>query len=119
MKGKINGEKADDHYGYNPDTGELIKPEYTTMSRRPGIGSTWLQKYASDIYPRDSVVVRGVAMKPPKYYDNVIKTTRPYEFDVIKEKRYLTSLKHADNNSKERLAMREEVAKARLNLPLS
>lgn len=57
---KISGPLADDHYGGRT-------PEYTTMSRRPGIGRGWYEKYKSDTYPSDSVAVRGKLMKPPMY----------------------------------------------------
>ena len=74
---KINGEKAEAHY-VNKETGEILKPEYTTMSRRPGgLGAEWLKKYKTDVYPGDFVVVRGKKMKPPKYYDRQYELTYP------------------------------------------
>ena len=27
------------------------EPEYVVMSRRPGIGRGWLEKFTSDVYP--------------------------------------------------------------------
>ena len=39
---KVTGERAEAHYAGR-------KPEYTTMSRRPGIGDAWLKQYASDV----------------------------------------------------------------------
>lgn len=53
-------------------TGEIFErePEYTTMSRRPGIGKAWFDKFKSDVYPGDFVVIRGgYKCKPPKFYD--------------------------------------------------
>lgn len=110
---KVNGDLADEKY-FDKNTGELIKPEYTTMSRRPGIGRGWLEKYGSDVYPHDHVVIRGVVCKPPKYYDGVLKTERPYEFDEIKERRLTNAEKYADDNTPDRLAIREEITKTRL-----
>ena len=49
---KITGDKAASHYN-----GRL--PEYTTMSRRPGIGRAWYDKFKSDCYPSDELVIRG------------------------------------------------------------
>lgn len=43
--------------------------EYCTMSRRPWIGRGWIERYASDVYPHDQVVMRGQVMKPPRAYD--------------------------------------------------
>lgn len=59
---KINGPGAEEHY-----QGRV--PEYLTMSRRPGIGAGWLEKWSSDVYPSDIVIVRGTKTKPPRYYD--------------------------------------------------
>lgn len=58
----ITGKKAKEHYGERA-------PEFAVMSRRPGIGSPWIEKYASVLFDRDFVVVDGgkkVAI--PKYY---------------------------------------------------
>ncbi|UPW41755.1 replication initiator protein [Peromfec virus RodF7_16] len=50
------------------------EPEFMRMSRRPGLGFEFLQKYQTDIYPRDYVVVEGnIVSKPPRYYDNKLK----------------------------------------------
>lgn len=117
---KINGDAAEDHYEWiDKVTGEIknLKPEYTTMSRRPGIGKKWLDQYIDDIYPHDYVIVNGKKCKPPKYYDGVLKTLRPYEFDEVKENREVNAQKKDaafvekygySNNSKERLQVREK-----------
>lgn len=117
---KINGEKKLSHYTkWDEETGEIlsdIKPEYTTMSRRPGIGHNWLQTYQPDVYPHDYVIVNGVKCKPPKYYDNILKTSRPYEFEEIQNTRLTNAEKYVDNNTTERLKIREEIQNARLNI---
>ncbi len=49
-------------------------PEYLTMSRRPGIGNTWLEKYMSDVYPSDEVITtQGNKLRPPRYYDLLLE----------------------------------------------
>lgn len=116
---KITGPMAENYYDwFDGNTGEIfsLKPEYTTMSRRPGIGRTWLDRYIDDIYPHDFVVVKGVKMRPPKYYDGVLKSERPYEFDDLKSFRVENSKKYIDNNTPDRLRSRELVQKARLAL---
>lgn len=51
-----------------------IEPEYVVMSRRPGIGHTWFDKFAGDIYPADRVVLSdGRKSRPPRYYDELRK----------------------------------------------
>lgn len=62
---KLTGDNADEHYG------DRLPEQPVCVSRRPGLGRPWLEKYASDTYPSDSVIVRGREMRPPKYYDRV------------------------------------------------
>lgn len=116
---KINGAMAEDHYEWiDENSGEIstLRPEYTTMSRRPGIGRGWLDRYIDDVYPHDYVVINGIKMKPPKYYDRILELERPYEFEEIKENRELNAEKHVDNNTPERLNVREQVQLAKLQL---
>lgn len=56
---------------FDPATGEAKKvaPEFSTMSRRPGIGAAWADKYQAETVRDDYVVVDGYKRKPPKYYD--------------------------------------------------
>lgn len=112
---KINGDLAENHY-FRFDTGEILQPEYTTMSRRPGIARDFIDKYMDDVYPHDFVVVNGKKMRPPRYYDSVLKTERPYTFDDIKYKRALEAEKHLDNNTPERLTVRELVMEQAISL---
>lgn len=85
---KVYGNEA--HYG-----GRV--PEYVTMSRRPGIGAGFLERFRSDIYPSDEVIVRGVRCRPPRYYDNVLESDSPSVYARLKGVR--------------RRKMREEIAK--------
>lgn len=103
---KQTGPKAEDHYGGR-------KPEYTTMSRRPGIGKNWIEKWVSDVYPRDKVVMRGKEMKPPKFYDTHFELAYPSEFATIKARRKANAVKKQEHDSIERLAVREECATQR------
>lgn len=114
---KVNGEQAEEHYTViDPETGELlpIEPEYTTMSRRPGIAAEWFEKYHTDVYPSDYITVRGVKMRPPKFYDKLNATTRPYEMEDIKNERIEKARQYNENNTPERLAVREQVQKHKL-----
>lgn len=74
---KVTGEQAAEHYGG-------LKPEYTTMSRRPGIAAGWLDKFRSDVYPDDFVLVRGKKVKPPRFYDNLLDSEDPALFAQLK-----------------------------------
>ena len=114
---KVNGAAAEDHYQYiDPETGEIFdrKPEYTTMSRRPGIGKAWFDKYYKDVYPGDFVVLNGKKMRPPRYYDTQYEILYPSEYEKLKEDRKVNAQKYVDNNTKERLNVREQVQRLRL-----
>lgn len=79
---KVLGKGADDHY-FDPSTGVYKRPEYTTMSRRPGIAAGWFKKYGSDVFPRDSVLVNGSMQRVPRYYDTLCERFNPeLWFDV-------------------------------------
>lgn len=77
---KVTGERAAEHYG------ERI-PEYTTMSRRPGIGFNWLEKFKTDAYPSDQIAMRGRLMRPPAFYDKKLELADPQLFQYVKNRR--------------------------------
>lgn len=69
-----------------------VEPEYMTMSRKPGIGRMFLDRYLSDIYPHDRVVMFNgvgdvVLSKPPRYYDEVYSKINPEGYARIKRER--------------------------------
>ena len=64
-----------------------IKPEYITMSRRPGIGDGWYKKYSTDCYPSDYLIHREMKIKPPKFYDKLLEKTNELVFTAIKQSR--------------------------------
>lgn len=77
---KITGNDSEAHY-------DGRRPEYITMSRRPGIGRGWYDKYKGDIYPVDFAVVRGVKVRPPKFYDGLYELENAVDFERLKKKR--------------------------------
>lgn len=100
----------------NPDTGEIyrVEPEFNKMSRKPGIGQAWFDKYYTDVYPRDSVRLRdGRSIRPPRFYDAKYDALEPYEFEAIKQQRILNALKKAEDNTPERLHAKESVLAAK------
>lgn len=115
---KITGELADDHYRrINPETGEIyyLEPEYCTMSRRPGIGADWFARYASDVFPSDSIVVRGKEARPPRYYSTLHERADPKAQKAISYKRIKKAKLHAADNTPERLAVKLAVRKSRIS----
>jgi len=115
---KVTGEKAEQHYQWaDADTGEIHqqRPEYTTMSRRPGIGKAWLDKYTPDVYPGDYIVLNGKKLKPPKYYNGQYEIDYPSDFAKIKRRRKEASKLHEHDQTPDRLKVKEIVKKAQLN----
>lgn len=114
---KVYGENAWLHYqSLDLESGEVsqVEPEYTTMSRRPGIGKPWLERYMSDVYPEDGVVVNGRLMKPPRYYDLQFElVNEPGALDVARERR---RKRREEDETPERLSVREQVARGKLAL---
>lgn len=113
---KRTGAGSTEHYAYvDQETGERHerRPEYTTMSRRPGLGASWLERYSSDVYPNDFVVTNGRPARPPRYYDDRLELTDPELVEEIKFDRARKAEKHAHNNTPERLAVREKCEEAR------
>ena len=116
---KITGDGAEEHYQWiDTETGEVhqLKPEYTTMSRNGGIGKEWMEKFKSDVYPTDEIIIRGRRMKPPRFYDSMYEHTDPEGWAKVSAKRKRTARSRAHDNTPERLKARERVQKARLKL---
>lgn len=114
---KINGKQKLEHYARcDQITGEIIQlqQEYATMSRRPGIGGKWYNKYKTDIYPSDYITINGFKQRPAKFYDLKYKHESPELHAQLVENR----LKRHDksNNTKQRLLVREEVLKSKLSI---
>jgi len=114
---KVTGKNAEEHYTeIDPESGEITKrkPEFTKMSLKPGIGYEWYKKYTSDVYPHDYVVVRGKKVKPPKYYDKNYKIENPFEFDELLYFREKSAKLNYEDNTPERLLVKEQVTQAKL-----
>lgn len=115
---KITGQPAIAHYAVvDPDTGEYFQrtPEFNKMSLKPGIGALWFEKYSSDVYPHDFIVINGKKIRPPKYFDKLLADDNPFTFDDIQYSRELNADKHLDDNTESRLAVKQAVTNARLS----
>ncbi len=69
---KITGEQAKTHYKRDyMELGSANRtPEFALISRMPGIGKTWLDKFYTDVYPKDYFTINGIKHRPPRYYDD-------------------------------------------------
>lgn len=110
---KINGDRADDHYTrVSPIDGNIyrVEPEFLLWSR--GLGQSWFDKYKSDAFPSDFIIVDGKKHKPPTYY---LKQLEEDQSIQIKRARKRNANKQRHNNTRERLAVREEIQLSRLS----
>lgn len=105
----------EDYWDVDEETGEVFErhPEFVRMSNRPGIGRGWVEKYMCEVYPSDSVVVRGRLMKPPRYYDKVYELQPGAELAALKERRL--KMFRSEDQTPRRLGDRERVALSNLN----
>lgn len=115
---KITGDPADRHYQHIDADGVIhqIVPEFAHMSRRPAIGKRWFNKFKTDLYPADTVVVRGHEQKIPRYYDKLFEAVDPRSLQKIKWARTgaANTRRAKHENSPGRLAVREQVKKAQI-----
>nr|WAE43834.1 MAG: replication initiator protein [Microviridae sp.] len=99
---------------YVDSDGVMSNPEYVTMSRRPGIGKGWYDKYKGDVFPSDSVIVNGVEVRPPKFYDRMYDIENPSDFARIKAARAPGGTPQEKAVEFFRLPVKEIVCKSRL-----
>lgn len=81
----ITGKKKAEHYGDKA-------PEFAIMSRKPGLGTGWLEKYGNVLFDRDFVVVDGgKRLAVPRFYLD------KFPDDIKAEVKLRRKLKNEDN----------------------
>ena len=72
---KVTGRKQrEGHYVRTDEYGVVtteVDPEFALMSRNPGIGKSWWEKYGHTDAADDHLVLDGNKVKIPRYYDNL------------------------------------------------
>ena len=114
---KITGSQSDAHYrDVDLSSGEIITrcKEFNRMSLKPGIGAKWFEKFNTDVFPHDRVIINGSKSKPPRYYDKLYSRMNPIGFEDIQYFRELAAIPHSADNTPERLRVKSVVAQARL-----
>lgn len=115
---KIGGDPAASHYLRQHPKGYLCKvePEFALQSTRPGIGFTWLERFKSDVFPSDFLVVNGKQTRVPRFY---FKKLAQEEIDQLNKDRRRSKHKNfkqlAEKKSPARLKARAEITKSRLS----
>jgi len=111
---KVTGDRADDHYArVCPVTGEIgkIEPEFGRMSLKPGIGYNWLVKYAPEVLTHGAVHVGSRKQAIPRFYMDKLAALNEDDFQSMKLR--LEAAVNYENNTRDRLEVRAEVAAAK------
>lgn len=114
---KITGKKAEWHYrwtDWNTGVEYFLQPEFANQSRRPGLGAKFLNKFITDVYPSDFLIVNGKKARPPRFYDNLYEIVDPLGLEEIKFQREQKGEQHYENNTPERLKVREELTERKI-----
>jgi hypothetical protein len=98
------------------ETGESyeIKAPYATMSRRPGIGATWWEKYNQDL-EKDYITNKGTKIKPPRFYDNLLEKETPDEYHKRKLNRAKAVLSNPEAHTTQRLLAKNLINESKLS----
>lgn len=100
---KITGPAAAAHYADRV-------PEFTVMSRRPGIGSGYYAQFGEEVRAHDSVVINGREVRPPRFYDSRTKLFDEDRFDLIRKRRKRQALALKGDNTVDRRRVKETIA---------
>lgn len=115
---KVYGPRAARHYEDVLDlrTGEVTarRPEFVAMSRMPGIGTWFYQRYGADMFPGDIAVQDARTWKVPRFYvDKYKEEADELELEEMMERRLDKAAEHVEESTPQRRAVREEVTTRR------
>ena len=85
------------------------RPEFAVMSRRPGIGAGYYEKYGHEVRTHDSVIVDGVEVRPPRFYDTRSELLDPDAFARLKKRRKRLEVLNRSDNTPERLRVKKRL----------
>jgi hypothetical protein len=115
---KVTGPSSRSHYELTDSDGVVhqLLPEFTLMSRRPGIGSDWFAQYGKHAYLFDTVVINGKEVRPPRFYDTRYDLADPTAMSLLRVKRRVAAMSHRADNTPDRRKVCEKFAIAKLQL---
>lgn len=101
----------------DPTTGEVFgprRPPFAVMSRRPGIGAMWIEKFMSDAFPSDYLILDGAKVPVPRFYSDRYKKIDPASLERIKLLRAKKSRETAHDRTPDRLKVRGVILASKL-----
>lgn len=115
------GKDADEHDDYSRleyTTGQLlqVQREFVLMSRRPGLGSDWYEKFKDDAFPSDFLVNQDKKFSVPRYYYNKLEKEHPNTYKEVKRKRLKQSKENEHLRLPERLEAKRVILKQKQKL---
>lgn len=112
---KITGPDAELHYQVqHPISGEIFEAEHERALISQGIGLSWLEKFSGDVYPQDFFHINGKKVAPPRAYDSWLEKNNPELLARVKARRNVSAERHMENNTYERLRVREELLRLKM-----
>lgn len=94
--------------GVPDDPGPGREREFRVMSRRPGIGFAWFEKYLEEAYLHDSAIMDGREVRLPRFYDAKKEELDADFMKRLKRKRKREALSHPEERTKQRMFVREQ-----------
>lgn len=113
---RVTGDSAREHYSrVDVRTGEIVevKPEFAIMSRNPGIGSDWIRKYYPEVLTHNAVYCKDRRQAVPFYFQKILEEIEPDVWAQTKMEAQMKAYEFIDNNTRERLEVREQCAHAK------
>ncbi|UDN67630.1 replication initiator protein [robinz microvirus RP_77] len=106
--------KPEKYYRCSPVDGAWyqVRPEFGTMSKKPGIGSDHFDRFRSDLFPSGTVVVDGREQTLPRYYFNKLSEE---EKQFISRRSRDAALTYREHTTTERRWARVAVRDARIS----
>lgn len=97
---------------FNEATGEtwFVEPEFALMSRMPGLGAGWLDRFGATDLAGDHIIIDGKKLPIPNYYLDRLPDA---ERDRIKRARRANAILNTENNTEKRLITRHEFGELR------
>jgi hypothetical protein len=97
-----------------PKLPSTLEPEFIVMSRRPGIGAGWFDRYSGEAYRHDSAIMDAKEVPLPRFYDTKFEAVDKRRLEKLKRLRRIKARAFAADNTSARRRVRErfEVLKA-------